>query len=105
MKFHFTIEPSRPLERSLTNRNTGWVSLPFTSIFVDSGKVTPWLMVQNSSISESLPGSWWANWSHGNPSTTRPSGPNSSCRCCRPSYCGVKPHLLAVFTMSTGLPA
>ena len=51
---------------------TGLALAPFTSLFAISGKVTPWLRRQNSSICSSLPGSWLANWSQGKPRITNP---------------------------------
>src|SRR4051812_44129266 len=55
-------------------------------------------------MSASLPGSWLKNWLAGKPSTCRPCPlyfvyTASSCL-----YCGVRPHLLATFTIRTTLP-
>src|SRR5258706_3105401 len=55
-------------------------------------------------MSASLPGSWLPNWLHGKPSTASPCLAYFSCSAARSSYCGVKPHSLAVFTIRTTFP-
>src|SRR5829696_5934368 len=44
------------------------------------------------------------NWLQGTPTTVNPRGPNSSCSASSAAYCGVRPHLLATFTTSAGVP-
>ena len=88
MKFHLIAEPSRPPVCFFRNANTGCVALPFTLTLADNGKSTPYDARQNSSISAALPGSWCANWSHGNPITTRPWSAYASWMAWRPSYWG-----------------
>jgi hypothetical protein len=43
-----------------------------TSTFSNSGKLTPYVVKQNAWISSAVPGSWSANWFHGNPTTENP---------------------------------
>ena len=41
MKFHLIASPSRPPDSLRSHWNSGWASLPLTSIFANIGKVTP----------------------------------------------------------------
>src|SRR5271165_956369 len=68
------------------------------------GKLTPYVVEQNSAISSALPGSCPPNWLHGKPTTDRPRAANCSCSCSSAVYCGVSPHLDATFTTSTAEP-
>src|SRR5471032_2724814 len=99
------LDPSKPGACFLSCTNSGWASLPLTSIFLNSGKLTPKFNSQNSEIAPSLPGSCLPNWLQGNPSTTSPWSLYCCQSCSRPLYCGVKPHLLAVLTTKMALPA
>ena len=56
------VKPRRPAFWLLSHLYTSLVPSPFTSDFFMSGKVTPWLSVQNSAIFSSSPGSWPPNW-------------------------------------------
>src|SRR6266566_547734 len=77
---------------------------PFTSIFSNMGKVTPYDVEQNSAISSAVPGSCPPNWLHGKPTTEKPREANCSCSFSRAVYCGVSPHLEATFTTSSAEP-
>src|SRR3974390_990560 len=77
---------------------------PFTSIFSNIGKVTPYVAEQNSAISSAVPGSCPPTWLHGKPTTDRPREANCSCSFSRAVYCGVRPHLDATFTISSAEP-
>src|SRR6185437_5583925 len=83
---------------------SGSACSPLTSILANIGKVTSYWVLQKFLISVSSPGSWWPNWSHGKPSTTRPRSRWSCHRVSSPWYCGVKPHLEATLTISNVLP-
>src|SRR5580658_5498193 len=83
----------------------GCRSDPFTSIFSNIGKVTPYVAEQNSAIWSAVPGSCPPNWLHGNPTTAKPREPNCSCSFSSAVYCGVSPHLDATFTTSSVLPS
>src|ERR1700691_1889045 len=83
----------------------GCRSDPFTSIFSNIGKVTPYVAEQNSAISLAAPGSCPPNWLHGNPTTAKPREPSSSCSFSSAVYCGVSPHLEATFTTRRVLPS
>ena len=41
VKFHLILPPSRPFFSPLSQVNSGWASLPLTSILANIGKVTP----------------------------------------------------------------
>src|SRR5436190_19023980 len=77
---------------------------PFTSIFSNIGKVTPYEVEQNSAISSAVPGSCPPNWLHGKPTTVSPREANCSCSFSRAVYCGVSPHCEATFTTSSVAP-
>ena len=77
---------------------------PFTSIFSNMGKVTPYDVEQNSAISSAVPGSCPPNWLHGKPTTVSPREANCSCSFSRAVYCGVSPHCDATFTTSSAAP-
>src|SRR5499425_1809107 len=77
---------------------------PFTSIFSNIGKVTPYEVEQNSAISSAVPGSCPPNWLHGKPTTANPRDANCSCSFSSAVYWGVSPHLEATFTTSRALP-
>src|SRR5262245_17891329 len=63
------------------------------------------MLVQKVAISRDVPGSCPPKSFEGKPSTAKPRGEYFACSCCSPSYCGVKPHLDAVLTISSTLPA
>src|SRR5689334_7754588 len=77
---------------------------PFTSIFSNIGKVTPYEVEQNSAISSAVPGSCPPNWLHGKPTTESPREANCSCSFSSAVYCGVSPHLDATLTTSRAAP-
>ncbi|MNW10870.1 hypothetical protein D3C71_2081850 [compost metagenome] len=77
VKFHLMPSvPKTPGFSPFSQRYSGCASAPLTSILAYSGKVMSYCVEQKSRISASLPGSWWPNWSHGKPSTVRPSSRN-----------------------------
>ena len=51
---------------------SGSASSPFTLIFANCGKSVPNLRVQNSWISSSEPGAWFANWLQGKSRISKP---------------------------------
>ncbi len=55
-------------------------------------------MLQNSTISSGVPGSWPAKSLEGKPSTVNPLSANRCCTASSASYCGVSPHLEATLT-------
>src|SRR5688572_16409754 len=63
------------------------------------------MLVQKVAISCEVPGSCPPKSFEGKPSTAKPFGEYLACSFCSPSYCGVWPHLEAVLTTSTTLPA
>jgi hypothetical protein len=58
-----SVIPNNPDFSFLSHLNTSFVASPFTSDFFMRGKVTPWLMVQNSWMALSPSGSWLPNYS------------------------------------------
>ena len=56
-------------------------------------------------MSASVPGSCPPNWLQGNPSISSPWSLYLSYTSCNPLYCGVKPHLLATFTIRSAFPS
>src|SRR6516162_2712609 len=75
---------------------------PFTSIFSNIGKVTPYDVEQYSAISSAVPGSCPPNWLHGKPTTDSPREANCSCSFSRAVYRAVSPHGVATFPTSSG---
>ena len=69
------------------------------------GKVTPNLLVTNSLIVASSPGSCFPNWLHGKPNTTNPLDLYFWYKASRSLYWGVKPHFEATFTTKATLPS
>jgi hypothetical protein len=55
-------------------------------------------------MASASPGSCSPNWLQGKPRTTKSRSLKLRYSSSRPVYCGVKPHWLAVFTMSRTLP-
>ena len=55
------VNPSNPDFCSFNHLYTSFVLSPLTSDLAMSGKVTPWLISQNSAIFSSPSGSWPAN--------------------------------------------
>ncbi|MNT45326.1 hypothetical protein D3C72_1819050 [compost metagenome] len=105
VKFHLIpCVPSTPRFSVVSQRYSGCASSPLTSILANIGKLTLKRDSQNWPICCASPGSCLPNWLHGKPSTTRPRSRYSSYSFCRPAYCGVKPHSLAVLTTSSTLP-
>src|SRR5690606_6045457 len=106
VKFHLMPWlPSTPGARCFSWTKSGWAPGPLTSTFRNRGKLTPKFSSQNSEMAPSSPGSCLPNWLQGKPSTTRPRSRYCCQRLSRPLYCGVKPHLLAVLTTNSALPA
>ena len=54
------------------NVKSGSSFAPFTSILANCGKVMPYLELQKSVISSSLPGAWFPNWLHGKSKISNP---------------------------------
>ena len=73
-------------------------------IFSKIGNLTPKLVVQNCAISAFVPGSCSAKSFAGKPSTAKPWLLKRAFSFSKPSYCGVKPHFDATFTISSTLP-
>src|SRR5205085_12171105 len=74
-----------------------------TALLANIGNLTPKVFSQKSAISLLLPDSC-AKSLEGKPSTTSPRSRYLACSFSRPSYCGVKPQKLAVFTTSSTRP-
>src|ERR1035438_9910994 len=105
VKFHLITGDSTPMAFACAVRylNKGLILSPTTSTLAAIGKVTPKFFLQNSLISELVPGSWDPKLFAGNPTITSLSL-YVSYNFSRSAYCGVNPHLEAVFTIRSFFP-
>src|SRR5204863_4400970 len=103
-KFHL-MSPGNGELSPVSASYSGWRSGPLTCNLSNIGKLTSYLLEQNSLISSFVPGSCEPKSLQGKPSTLKPLSLYSRWSASRALYCGVSPHLEATFTTKSTLPS